>query len=185
MDTSSPWSRAGAPSVTLPLLLLAPAPPPRTAATCRPPVPRFKESSRSPKGLANRSWLWVDPGAAFGYRGLGCHRVNSHVRGSAQNAMRPEAQPSTAAPASMPRRQPQFSAADAATAKASLMPRIRCFGAARKAKAAIRVEGNLNMPVDSASRSIAHWRWTNALVPAVPADVASAARRLHSRRHST
>jgi hypothetical protein len=84
------------------------------------------------------------------------------------------AQPPTASPTSTPAA-PQFSAADMATAKQNLC-HVFDVSAGQKGQGGYRVEGNLNIPVtlQSVASAVAV---QNALSPAVPADVAAAARR--------
>ena len=84
------------------------------------------------------------------------------------------AQPSAAAPTSPPTA-PQFSAADAAAAKQNLC-HVFDASVSQKGQGGFRVEGSLNMPVTLQAVTSA-MAVHNALVPAVPTDVASAARR--------
>jgi cytoskeletal protein RodZ len=172
MDTSPPWSRTGSPSVTLPPPAGGPPPPPL------PTSPRggetFPTSFPQPPGPRNRNWLWATLGLLLVI--VVSAAIGSLVTFAAAhtNAMRPEAQPSTAAPASMPAA-PQFSVADAATAKQNLC-HVFDVSVGQKGQGGYRVEGNLNMPVTLQAVTSA-LAVENALVPAVPADVASAARR--------
>ncbi|WP_155728384.1 hypothetical protein [Mycobacterium avium] len=84
------------------------------------------------------------------------------------------AQPAAAPPAPTPA-VPQFSAADSAAAKQALC-HVFDVSAGQKGQGGFRVEGNLNMPVtlQAVTSAVAV---ENALTPAVPTDVASAARR--------
>lgn len=70
---------------------------------------------------------------------------------------------------------PQFSAADAAAAKQTLC-HIVDLSVGQKSEGGFRVQGNLNVPVTlKAVNSVSAVQ--NALVPALPPDVAAAARR--------
>lgn len=70
---------------------------------------------------------------------------------------------------------PQFSAADAASAKQNLC-HIVDLSVGQKSEGGFRVQGNLNVPVAlKAVNSVSAVQ--NALVPALPPDVAAAARR--------
>lgn len=82
--------------------------------------------------------------------------------------------PPPAAPASLTPA-PQFSAADAASAKQNLC-HVFDVSVSQKGQGGFRVEGNLNMPVTLQAVTGA-MAVENALVPAVPTDVAIAARR--------
>lgn len=83
--------------------------------------------------------------------------------------------PSASPPAPPPATPPQFSAADASAAKRNLC-HVFDISVGQKEQGGFRVEGNLNMPVTlrAVTSAVAV---QNALTPAVPTDVASAARK--------
>ena len=176
MDTSSPWSRAGAPSETLPPPPAPPipAPPPAPAATVPPtgaPLPSVFPQGPKPR---RRGWLWVALGLPLAI-------VVSAATGSIvtfaamHNATESAAQPSSAPPASPSAPTPQASAADVSAAKDHLCQVFDVSVRGEQGKGGLRVEGNLNVPVVLRSVNSALAVQT-ALVPAVPADVGSAAR---------
>ena len=172
--TSSPWSRAGSPSVTLPPPPAA-APPPAPAATMPPTAAPFP--SGFPQGRKPRRpvWLWVALGLLLAI-------VVSAATGSivtfaaVHNAIGPAAQPSSAPSASTSAlTTPQFSAADSSAAKDHLCQVFEVSVRGEQGKGGLRVEGNLNVPVVLRSVNSVVAVQT-ALVPAVPADIGSAAR---------
>ena len=177
MDTSSPWSRAGAPSGTLPPPpgpARVPAPPPVPAATVPPtgaPLPSVFPQGPKPR---RRGWLWVA-------LGLPLVIVVSAATGSmvtfaaTHNATHSAAQPSSAPSVAPSAPTPQVSAADASAAKDHLCQVFDVSVRGEQGKGGLRVEGNLNVPVVLRSVNSALAVQT-ALVPAVPADVGSAAR---------
>lgn len=162
--TSSPWSRAGSPSVTLPPPAPSPAPlpaPPRAA-----PFPSGFPGARPPR---RRVWPWAALGLLLAI-------VVSAATGSivtfaaVHNENRAPAEPSSA-----PTAPPQFSAADVSAAKAHVCQVFDVSVRGQEGQGGLRVEGNLNLPVilrgvNSASAV------QNALTPAVPPDIADAAR---------
>ena len=83
--------------------------------------------------------------------------------------------PAPAQSSSAARAAPQFSDADATAAKQNLC-HVFDVSASQKGQGGFRVEGNLNMPVtlQAVTSAVAV---ENALTPAVPADVASVAKR--------
>ena len=176
MDTSSPWSRVGAPSGTLspPSAPPIPAPPPAPAAAVPPtgaPLTSVFPHGSKPR---RRGWLWVA-------LGLPLVIVASAATGSLvtfaamHNATESAAQPSSAPPASPSAPTPQASAADVSAAKDHLCQVFDVSVRGEQGKGGLRVEGNLNVPVVLRSVNSALAVQT-ALVPAVPADVGSAAR---------
>ena len=174
--TSSPWSRVGSPSVTLP----PPAAGPPTAPLPASPAGgvMFPTSFPQPTRPRNRNWLWATLGLLLVI-------VVSAATGSAvtfvamrsDNAMRPHGQPSSApAEPTSASPTPQFSAADAAAAKAHLCQVFDTSIRGQEGQGGLRVQGNLNLPivlraVNSASAV------QNALTPAVPPETADAARK--------
>ena len=153
MDTSPPWSRTGSPSVTLP-------PPAGGASTPTPaefPPAGSHGSNRLPAApAASESELVVgDPRAAFGYRGLGRHRVSSHLRAAHDKRRAPRGQPPPRRQHRLPSATPQFSAADAAAAKANLCQVFDTSVRGQEGQGGLRVQGNLNLPIVSTGRSTA------------------------------
>ena len=177
MDTSSPWSRAGTPSGTLPPPPAPPipAPPPAPAATVPPtgaPLPSVFPQGPKPR---RRGWLWVALGlplaivvsAATGSI-VTFAAMHNATESATQLPSAPQASPS--APTTS-----QISAADASAAKNHLCQVFDVSVRGEQGKGGLRVEGNLNVPVVLRSVNSALAVQT-ALVPAVPADVGSAAR---------
>ncbi len=172
--SSSPWSRAGSPSVTLP-------PPPAPAHTpglgATPPPAAIP----LPTGFAqNRTRRRVWPWAALG---LLLAIVISAATGSIVTlAVAHDDAHSTAGPSTAPSASPsapaapQVSAADAAAAKNHLCQVFDTSVRGQEGQGGLRVQGNLNVPVvlrgvNSASAV------QNALTPAVPPDIADTARK--------
>ncbi len=164
---SSPWSRAGSPSVTLPpppgpQVAPPPAMPFPDGLPPAPPRPRF--STRAVLGLLVAVVLSVAITATVTFLMM---RSNADGHSGTQP---PSA--STTAAAAPP--SPAVSAADAAAAKAHLCQIFDTSVRGQEGQGGLRVEGNLNLPlilrgVNSASAV------QNALTPAVPPDIAAAA----------
>lgn len=167
---SSPWARAAAPSVTLPPAPASPPTPPSTAPRAAAPFP-----SGVPQGLKphRQVWPWITLGLLLAV-------VISAATGSIvtfaamHNGTGSSQQSSSAVPTPTPAA-PQYSAADMATAKQNLC-HIVDLSTGQKIEGGFRVEGNLNVPVTLKALNSAS-AVQNALVPAVPADVAAAARK--------
>ncbi|ASL12253.1 hypothetical protein MYCODSM44623_05579 (plasmid) [Mycobacterium intracellulare subsp. chimaera] len=170
---SSPWSRTGSPSVTLPP---PPASSPTPGATPPPAAPfpsaflqgsgpRRRVSARIALGLLLAIVLSAVVTATITVVAM---RSDSRVQPGGQPSVALAA-PNSASPT------PQFSPAESAAAKQNLC-HVFDVSAGQKGQGGYRVEGNLNMPVtlQAVTSAVAV---QNALVPAVPADVASAARR--------
>lgn len=163
--TTTPWSREASPSVTSPPTAPTPAPslPPAGALA---PV-----GFRRPPPF--RRWLWVVLALAL-VIGLSA-AVGSAVTYVAMrndHASTP-ASPQTVSPSAPVT--PQFSAAEVAAAKQNL---CHVFDASvgHEGKGGFRVEGNLNIPVTLQALTTAV-AVQNALAPAVPPDVGTAARK--------
>lgn len=163
---SSPWSRAGSPSVTLPPPPGPHAPQPSMpfpdGLPPAPPRPRF--SARAALGLLVAIVLSVAVTATVTFLIM---RSNADGHSDTQPPSSP-----TAAAAAPP---PTASAADAAAAKAHLCQVFDTSVRGQQGKGGLRVEGNLNVPIVLRSVNSALAVQT-ALVPAVPPDIASAAR---------
>jgi hypothetical protein len=174
MTTTSPWSRQASPSVTLP----PPAPPP--AAPTMPPAP----IQLSPAGVPGpagfrpprprrRLWGWAVL-AVILVAGL------SAAVGSAVTyvAMRDDhAAPAQTVSAPPVPAAPHFSAAEADAAKGHLCQVFDVSVRGQEGQGGVRVAGgDVNVPIVLRSINSAA-AVQNALVPAVPADVASAARK--------
>lgn len=170
---SSPWSRAGSPSETLPP---PPAPSPKPGTMTSPgapfPVafpqratPRRRVSARTALGLLLAIVLSAAITATITILLM---RSNTTEQPGGQASSGPAA--STSAPAT-----PQFSVAESTAAKQNLC-HVFDVSSGQKGQGGFRVEGNLNIPVtlQSVTSAVAV---ENALVPAVPADVAASARR--------
>ena len=178
MDTSSPWSRAGTPSGTLPPPPTPPipAPPPAPAATVPPtgaPLPSVFPHGPKPR---RRGWLWVALGLPLAI-------VVSAATGSIvtfaamHNATESATQPSSAPPASPSApTTPQISAADALAAKDHLCQVFDTSVRGQEGQGGLRVQGNLNLPVALRALNSAS-AVQNALVPSVPPETATAARK--------
>ncbi len=172
---SSPWSRAGSPSVTLPAP--PPAPSPEPGATSPPPAvpfptgfpqgsaPRRRVSARTVLALVLAVVLSAVVTAIVTVMTM---RSDAGVEPGDRPLAGP-AGPSSASPTS------QFSPAESAAAKQNLC-HVFDVSSGQKGQGGYRVEGNLNIPVtlQAVASAVAV---ENALVPAVPADVASPARR--------
>ncbi len=178
MDTSSPWSRAGAPSVTLPSPPgppRVPAPPGAPASTLPPagaPLPSDFPPGRKPR---RRTWLWVAlglPVVIVVSAATGSIATFAVMHNATQSAAQPSSAPSGSPSAPIT---PQVSAADASAAKNHLCQVFDVSVRGEQGKGGLRVDGNLNVPVVLRSVNSALAVQT-ALVPAVPADVGSAAR---------
>lgn len=167
---ASPWARAGAPSVTLPP---APAPPAIPSSTAPHAAGRFPNGFPEPQGPRRRVWPFVTLGLLLAVL-ISAATASMVTFAAVHNGTGSSAQPSAVPPAPTPAA-PQFSAADSAAAKQNLC-HVFDVSAGQKGQGGFRVEGNLNMPValQSVTSAVAV---ENALTPAVPADVASAARR--------
>ena len=178
MDTSSPWSRAGAPSGTLPPPSAPPipAPPPAPAATVPPagaPLPGVFPHGPKPR---RRGWLWVALGIPLAV-------VVSAATGSIvtfaamHNATESAAQSPSAAQASPSApTTPQISAADVSAAKDHLCKVFDTSVRGQEGQGGLRVQGNLNLPVVLRALNSAS-AVQNALVPSVPPETATAARK--------
>lgn len=164
---SSPWARAGAPSGTLPPP--APAPSPSAVPPSGAPVPSGFPLAGAPR---RRVWPWVSLAlllAVLVSAAAGSLVTFAALHNRTQSAEQPSSAPSAAPPAA------QVNPADAATAKSHLCQVFDLSVRGQQGKGGLRVEGNLNVPVVLRSVNSALAVQT-ALVPALPADVNSAAR---------
>lgn len=161
--TSSPWSREASPSVTLP-----PQPP------SQPPSRSPRQVPARPRQARNRLWAWTSlalllvvavsggVSAAITYAAL--HGARSSLSST----------PVSTAPPN-PTTTPRYSAAETAAAKDNLCHVFDVSVRGQEGQGGLRVEGKVNVPVVlRAVNSAATVQ--NELVPAVPADVATAAR---------
>jgi hypothetical protein len=94
---------------------------------------------------------------------------------AASTSVSPSAQPPAGSPSSAPAG-PQFSPAEAAAAKDHLCQVFDVSVRGQEGQGGLRVEGNLNVPVVLRALNSAS-AVQNALVPAVPRDVAAAAQK--------
>lgn len=168
--SSSPWSRAGSPSVTLPP---PPAPTPGLGATPPPATVPF------PTGFAQnrtrrRVWPWAVLGLLLAIMisaATGSIVTLAVAHEDAHSTVGPSTAPS-ASPSAPPA--PQVSAADAAAAKNHLCQVFDTSVQGQQGQGGLRVNGNLNVPVVLRTVNSALAVQT-ALVPAVPTDIAAAA----------
>jgi hypothetical protein len=168
MDTSSPWSRAGAPSGTLPPPPTPPIPAPPTGAPLTSVFPQGPKPRR-------RGWLWIALGLALVI--VASAATGSLVTFAAMhNATQSAAQPSSAPPASPSAPTPQVSAADASAAKDHLCKVFDTSVRGQEGQGGLREQGNLNLPVVLRALNSAS-AVQNALVPSVPPETATAARK--------
>ncbi len=169
--TSSPWSRAGSPSVTLPP---PPAPPP-TPAPSSPPVGLPVPPLSNARPARRLRLLWIALAAlAVVVLSAAVGSTVTFLSTRNANAGAPGHSSATPAPALAPP-QPQTSPEEAAAAKQNLC-HIVDLSLGQKSEGGFRVQGNLNVPVTlKAINSVSAVQ--NALVPAVPPDVAAAARK--------
>ena len=179
--SSSPWSRDASSTGTLPSPPAQPAPPPPPPpAPTSPPVGVPGPVGSRPPRPRRVPWLLV--GLALLLVVVVSAAVGSTVtylamRGdhAASTSASPAGQPPAGSPSSAAAG-PQFSPAEAAAAKDHLCQVFDVSVRGQQGKGGFRVEGNPNVPMllralNSASAV------QNALVPAVPADVAGAARK--------
>lgn len=166
MTTTSPWSRQAQapapPSVTLP---------PSSSPTPPAPIPTPPAVAQSPGRRRRRWWPWA-------VLGLLLTAVMSAAVGSVVTyamTRTDNATPVSPPAASPTPTTPHFSAAEVEAAKQNLC-HIFDTSLSRKGEGGFRVDGNINLPVTlKAVNSAAAVQ--NALVPATPPDVASAARK--------
>ena len=166
--TSSPWSRAGD-------LPPPPAPPPTPVATMPPAGAALpSDFPQGRKQHRRRVWSWVAAGLALAV-------VVSAATGSIvtfaalHNATNRAAQPSAAAPTSMPAA-PQYRPTEASAAKDHLCKVFDLSVRGQEGQGGFRVQGNVNVPIVLRALNSAS-AVQNALSPAVPADAAAAARK--------
>jgi hypothetical protein len=168
--TSSPWARAGSPSVTLPP---PPAPPPTPTATVPPAVAPYPNGFPQGPKPRRRVWPWVTLGLLLAVV-ISAATASIVTFAAVHNAA---AQPSSAPSASTSApTTPQFSAADSSAAKDHLCQVFDVSVRGQEGQGGLRVQGNLNLPivlrgVNSVSAV------QNALTPAVPPEIAAAARK--------
>lgn len=163
--SSSPWSREASPSVTLPPPSAPPQPPPG-------PPHHLQPQSRQARG---RNWAWATLALLLVVAVSG--GVSAAITYITLNSARPSstsAPPSAASPSSSTT-PPRFSAAEIANAKSNLCQVFEVSVRGQEGQGGLRVEGKVNVPIVLRSVNSAAVV-QNALVPAVPADVAAAAR---------
>jgi len=163
--TSSPWSREAPPSVTLPV---PPAP------MQPPPGPPHQLQVR-PGQARSRLWAWtalalllvvtVSAGVSAAITYIALHGAGSSSSSTA---------PSVAA-ASSPTTTPRFSPAEIANAKGNLCHIFDVSVRGQEGQGGLRAEGKVNLPIVLRALNSASVV-QNALSPAVPANIADAAR---------
>lgn len=168
---ASPWSRAGSPGTLPPFP--APSPEPGAAPPTAPfrsgfpqdSTPRRRVSARIVLGLMLAIVVSVVVTATITFLLM---RSDTGIDRGGQ----PSSGPATASPSPTS----QFSPSESATAKVRLCQTFDTSVRGQEGQGGLRVEGNLNLPlilrgVNSASAI------QNALIPAVPPDIADAARK--------
>ena len=167
--TSSPWAREASPSVTVPPPPAPPrqGPPPQGVA----PVPVGFRRSRRP-----RRWPWAVLALAITVvLSAGVASTVTYLATRNDQTSPAPAQPSAAAP-SAPALS-QVSPADAAAAKQNLCQTFDVSVRGQEGQGGVRVAGGgINTPLVLRAMNSAS-TVQNALVPSVPPDVASAARK--------
>lgn len=163
--SSSPWSREAAPSVTLP-------PPPSPTHPPTGPPHHLQPQSRKARG---RSWPWATLALliVIAVSG-GVSATVTYITLNSTRAPSSSAPPSTASP-STSTTTPRFSAGEIANAKSNLCHVFDVSVRGQEGQGGLRVEGKVNVPIVLRSVNSAAVV-QNALVPAVPADVAAAAK---------
>lgn len=164
--SSSPWSREASPSVTLP----PPAPPP----TQPPPGPPHAVQIQ-PQQKRGRLWAWAALAllVVVGVSG-GVSAAITYIALDGARSPSSSTPPSVAAPSSPTA--PRFSAAETAAAKAHLCQTFDVSVRGQEGQGGLRVEGKVNVPIVLRALNSASVV-QNALVPAVPSDVAAVARK--------
>lgn len=166
---SSPWSKAGSPSVTLPP---PPAPAPHAAEAPAMPFPGGLPPGQPRRSRSSaRAALWLLLAivvSAVITATVTFLTMRSNAAGHS------DTQPSSAPTAAAAPPPPAASSADAAAAKAHLCQVFDTSVRGQEGQGGLRVDGNLNLPVilravNSASAV------QSALAPAVPPDIAAAA----------
>lgn len=170
--SSSPWSRAGSPSVTLP----PPPAPTHTPASTPPPAAIPFPTGFAQNRTRRRVWPWAALGLLLAIvisAATGSIVTLAVAHDDAHSTGGPTAAPSAApsAPAA-----PQVSAADAAAAKNHLCQVFDTSVRGQEGQGGFRVQGNVNVPIVLRAINSA-LAVQNALSPAVPADVTAAARK--------
>lgn len=161
--SSSPWSREASPSVTLP-------PPP----TQPPPGPSQPLQER-PRQTQSRPWAWATLTLLLAVAvSASVSATITYVTLNGAHSSSPSTLP-TAAPPSSATAAPRFSAAESAAAKERVCHVFDVSVRGQEGQGGLRVEGKVNVPIVLRSVNSAAVV-QNALVPAVPSDVAAAVR---------
>jgi hypothetical protein len=174
MTTTSPWSQHSTP-------VTVPAPPP--AAPTYPPAPGpvpppgipGPAGFRSPRP-PRRPWGWIVLALLLAVGvAAGVGSTVTYVALRNDRAASTPSSPQIASPSSGPAA-PQFSSAEVDGAKQHLCQAFDVSVRGQEGQGGLRVEGNLNVPVVLRALNSAS-TVQDELVPAVPPDVASAARK--------
>ncbi len=171
---SSPWSRAGSPSGTLPP---PPAPSPKSGTTTAPGAPfpvAFPQGAMPRRRVSARTALGLLLAIALS-AAITATITILLMRSNTTEQPGGQASSGSATSASAPAT-PQFSAAESAAAKAHLCQVFDTSVRGQQSQGGLRVEGNWNLPlilrgINSASAV------QNALAPAVPPEITDAARK--------
>jgi hypothetical protein len=168
--TSSPWAREASPSVTLPP---PPAPPQQGPPAPPPGVAPAQRDVRPPR--QPRRWPWAVLALVITVvLSAAVASTVTYLATRGDNAPSP-ARPSAAAPSTPAL--PQVNPADAAAAKQNLCQTFDVSVRGQEGQGGVRVAGGgINTPLVLRAMNSAS-TVQNALVPAVPPDVAAAARK--------
>lgn len=160
--SSSPWSREASPSVTLP-------PPPPTQPPPGPPhhVQVWPQQARS------RLWAWATLTLLLAVAVSAS--VSAAITYIALNGARSSSTSTPPTVPSAPPTTPRFSAAETSAAKDRLCRTFDVSVRGQEGQGGLRVEGKVNVPIALRALNSASVV-QNALVPAVPAAIADAAR---------
>jgi hypothetical protein len=174
LTTTSPWSQQASPHVTVPAPPPAHTLPPAPGAVPPPGIPG--PAGFRPPRPPRRPWGWIVLALVLALgvaAGVGSTVTYVALRNDRAASTPPSQQ--IASPSSSPAT-PQFSSAEVAAAKQHLCQVFDLSVRGQGGQGGLRVEGNLNVPMVLRTLNSAT-AVQNSLVPAVPPDVASAARK--------
>jgi hypothetical protein len=169
--TSSPWAREASPSVTLPP---PPAPPQQGPPAPPPGVAPAQRDVRPPRQPRRWPWAVLALGITVVLSAAVASTVTYLATRSDQNATA-AAQPSAATPGAAAL--PQVNPADAAAAKQNLCQTFDVSVRGQEGQGGLRVQGAVNVPVVLRALNSASSVQNALQNPAVPPDVAAAARK--------
>ncbi len=174
---TSPWSKAGSPSVTLPPPSAPPPAPGPLPPSAQAPAPYPGAVPQKPGSRRVSPWTMLMLLVAVVASALITATVMA-VTMRSNTSMRPEGQRSgeaAAAPGSASPT-PQFSQAEVSAAKDHLCKVFDLSVRGQEGQGGFRVQGNVNVPIVLRALNSTS-ALQNALTPAVPSDLAAAARR--------